>query len=327
MKVLVTGGAGYIGSETVRYLRKEGLEPVVLDNLSTGSANAVDGAQLYVGDILDSTLLRRIFSKHQIDSVIHFAACKNVGESMRNPEKYWLNNVLGTKALLQEMDLAGVRKIVFSSSCSVYGNPGVLPVVESTPINPQSVYAESKYICERLLQWAALSTGTRSIALRYFNAAGASLDGFHGEDWNRSENLIPRALRALLLGDVSLEVFGSDYATPDGTAIRDYVHVNDLAVAHFRALQALDSLDGFTPINLGTGKGSSVREILSTVERISGRSPEFSLVARRRGDPESIFADFSLAKTVLDWQPMIDLVGIISTALKWHERQTREVAR
>ena len=321
MNVLVTGGAGYIGSETVRYFMEMGLEPIVLDNLSTGSADSTPGAILYEGDIANEALVSSILSEHQIETVVHFAASKNVGESMTNPEKYWRNNVMGTSALLDQMAANGVKKIVFSSSCSVYGNPTRLPVTEDERLDPQSVYAESKLICERMLHWHSLARGLKAVSLRYFNAAGASLDGRFGEDWNRSENLIPKALRALLTEEVTLEIYGTDYETLDGTAIRDYVHVRDLAVAHYKALYFLATHDGHTPVNIGSGKGSSVMEIITAAEQLSKLQLSSRTTARRPGDPEAVYANYSLAEEVLDWRPSIGLEGIVSSALAWHRRQ------
>jgi UDP-glucose-4-epimerase GalE len=321
MTVLITGGAGYIGSETVRYFLEQGVRVVVMDNLTTGSLESIPQEILYQGDILDERLLESVFTQQQIDSVIHFAACKNVGESMKNPRKYWKNNVLGTMTLLNQMERFGVKKIVFSSSCSVYGNPGSLPVTETSPLAPQSVYAESKLICERLLNWHSVANGLQAISLRYFNAAGASLDGRYGEDWSLSENLIPRVLRALLQHGAPLEIFGSDYDTNDGTAIRDYVHVRDLADAHFKAYTRLDIQKGSVAINLGTGVGSSVLDIINSAALISNATVPFVFGPRRAGDPEKVFADYSLARELLEWEPTINLREIVSTALVWHRSQ------
>ena len=237
--VLVTGGAGYIGSHTVRALRETSCDVVVLDTLALGDANAVLGAPLVQGDIADRELVGSVLRDYGVTDVIHFAAYKSVGESMESPGKYWRNNVTGTIELLEACRDAGVERFVFSSSCSVYGTPERVPVTESAVIQPESVYAETKATVERMLRWHEVTDGLRSVSLRYFNAAGASSDGRIGEDWNYSINLIPLAMKAVLLGDRRLQVFGADYDTPDGTCIRDYIHVEDLADAHVKALEYL----------------------------------------------------------------------------------------
>ncbi len=237
--VLVTGGAGYIGSHTVRALREAGRDVVVLDSLELGRREAVIDAPLVVGDIHDQDLVTATCNEHGVTQLVHFAAYKAVGESMEQPAKYWRNNVAGTVELVEACLASGVHDVVFSSSCSVNGTPAVVPVTETAPIHPESVYAESKAMVERILHWYGQTSDLRSVSLRYFNAAGASFDGRIGEDWTYSQNLVPLAMKALLLKDRRLSVFGDDYDTPDGTCIRDYIHVADLADAHVKALAYL----------------------------------------------------------------------------------------
>src|SRR5215207_8366960 len=241
MTVLVTGGAGYIGSHTVRAMAADGRDVVVLDSLELGRADAVLGAPLVEGGIHDETLVEQVCGDHGVTAIVHFAAYKSVGESMQSPGKYWHNNIDGTASLVDAAMRAGVRDIVFSSSCSVYGTPADVPVVEAAPIHPESVYAESKAMVERILHWYGVTKGLRSASLRYFNAAGASHDAVIGEDWDFSINLVPLVMKAVLGAGPPVKVFGTDYPTPDGTAIRDYIHVEDLAAAHIRALDRLGS--------------------------------------------------------------------------------------
>ena len=239
MSILVTGGAGYIGSHTVRRLTKEGREVVVLDTMEFGHRDAVIEAELVEGDIADTDLVVDLCDRRGVEQVVHFAAYKNVGESMSNPQRYWINNVAGTAKLAEALSAAGIDQIVFSSSCSVYGTPAIVPVTEAAPIQPESVYAESKATTERILRWYEQTHGLRSVSLRYFNAAGASADSRIGEDWAESLNLVPVAMKATLGRRRPLQVFGNDYPTPDGTCIRDYIHVDDLADAHAKALDYL----------------------------------------------------------------------------------------
>jgi UDP-glucose 4-epimerase len=318
---LVTGGAGYIGSHTVRAMRSAGREVVVLDTLELGIAEAVIDAPLVVGDIADEALVEQVCRDHGVDTIVHFAAYKNVGESMQLPSKYFHNNVDGSVRLLDAAVRAGVRQFVFSSSCSVYGTPATVPVTESQPIQPESVYAETKAVVERVLHWYGEVHGVRSVSLRYFNAAGASLDARIGEDWQYSLNLIPVAIRALLLGDRTLKVFGSDYPTPDGTCIRDYIHVDDLAGAHIAAIDHLGRGGATTAVNVGTGVGSSVKEVLDAIERVAGRPVPHEYVERRAGDPVTTFADTARSHEVLGWTPKYGLDEIVTTAYRWHEGQ------
>ena len=318
---LVTGGAGYIGSHTVRALRSAGREVVVLDTLERGNADSVLDAPLVVGDHADEVLVERLCREYAVDTIVHFAAYKNVGESMREPSKYFHNNVDGTVRLLDGARRAGVEQVVFSSSCSVYGTPDSVPVDESQPIRPESVYAETKAIVERVLHWYGDVHGVRSVSLRYFNAAGASLDARIGEDWTYALNLVPVAMKALLLGDVRLQVFGDDYPTPDGTCIRDYIHVDDLADAHVAAIDYLSQGGETTALNVGTGVGTSVKEVLDAIERVAGREVPHDIVPRREGDPVATFADPALSRKVLDWIPRHGLTEIIESAYRWHLAQ------
>lgn len=321
----MTGGAGYIGSHTVRALRDAGREVVVLDSLELSTADAVLGAPLVVGDIADEALVEQVCRDHEVDAIVHFAAYKNVGESMQSPAKYFHNNVDATVHLVEAARRAGVDRLVFSSSCSVYGTPAQVPVDESQPIAPESVYAETKAMVERVLHWYGQVGGLRSVSLRYFNAAGASFDARIGEDWTYALNLIPVALRALLLGERQLDVFGDDYPTPDGTCVRDYIHVDDLAAAHVAALDYLHRGGATTAVNVGTGIGSSVREVLDGIERVAGRPVPHRVVPRRAGDPAATFADTTRARELLGWEARYGLDEILETAYRWHLAQLDRV--
>ena len=319
--ILVTGGAGYIGSHTVRALRAAGREVVVIDSLELGDADAVIDAPLVQGDIADGELVGSVLREHAVTDVVHFAAYKSVGESMESPGKYWRNNVAGTVELVEACAAAGVERFVFSSSCSVYGTPKVVPVTEEAAIDPESVYAETKATVERILRWYGVTAGLRSVSLRYFNAAGASTDGRIGEDWTYSINLIPIAMKAVLLGDRRLQVFGADYDTPDGTCIRDYIHVEDLADAHLKALGYLAGCGPTVEVNVGTGIGSSVFDVIRATEAVSGRPVPHDIVARRAGDPVATFADPARARELLGWTAERGLDEIVRTAYDWHRSQ------
>jgi UDP-glucose-4-epimerase GalE len=316
--ILVTGGAGYIGSHTVRALRAAGQEVVVIDSLELGAADAVIDATLVQGDIADGELVGSVLHDFGVSAVVHFAAYKSVGESMESPGKYWRNNVAGTVELLETCIAAGVEQFVFSSSCSVYGTPAVVPVTEDAAVAPESVYAETKAVVERMLHWYGVTSAMRSVSLRYFNAAGASSDGRIGEDWRYSINLIPLAMKAVLLDDHRLQVFGADYDTPDGTCVRDYIHVDDLADAHLKALEYLAAGGSTVEVNVGTGVGSSVFDVIRATEAVSGRPVPHDVVGRRAGDPVATFADPARARDLLGWTAERGLDEIVRSAYDWH---------
>ncbi|MEY4174851.1 MAG: UDP-glucose 4-epimerase [Actinomycetota bacterium] len=318
MSVLVTGGAGYIGSHTSRHLHEQGRDVVVLDSLEYGTRAAVDGLPLVVGDIADEQLVADVVRRHGVTEVVHFAAYKFVGESMENPEAYWRNNVSGSISLLRALRGAGVERLVFSSSCSVYGTPERVPVDEGCAIRPESVYAESKAMVERVLQWESSLTDFRGISLRYFNAAGAHPSGDIGEVWDRAQNLVPLVMKAAMGRSGPLKVFGNDYPTPDGTGVRDYIHVLDLAAAHAAALDHLATGGSGGAYNVGTGRGNSVLEVISAAERISGRTVPYEVVPRRPGDVVAVWGDCSLAQRELGWTATRSLDDIVATAWNWH---------
>jgi UDP-arabinose 4-epimerase len=321
LAVLVTGGAGYIGSHTCKALARAGHLPVTLDNLVHGHRSAVRWGPLVEGDARDRAQVERAMREHRIDAVVHFAAYAYVGESMRDPGKYFGNNVGGTLAVLDAMRACDVRRIVFSSTCATYGVPRSLPIREDHPQDPINPYGESKRVAERALHWYGAAHGLRSVALRYFNAAGADLDGEIGEDHDPETHLIPLAIGAALGTQPPLQVCGSDYPTPDGTAVRDYVHVCDLADAHARALDYLIQGGDSMALNLGTGHGHSVRDVVVAVERVARRTVPRRDVARRPGDPASLIADAGRARDLLGWAPRCsDLDTIVDTAWRWHAR-------
>ena len=318
MSVLVTGGAGYIGSHTVRALRNAGVDVVVLDSLEYGHREAVLDAPLEVGDIADAALVERVVNDYAVDSVVHFAAYKAAGESMEVPGRYFENNVGRSARLLSALHDAGIERIVFSSTCAVYGTPRTLPVDEQHPTGPESPYGESKRIVEQMLHWFSECHGMRSVALRYFNAAGASADARIGEDNPRPLNLVPLAMQAALRQLRVLPINGTDYPTPDGTTIRDYVHVDDLAAAHVRALHYLEAGGDSTIVNVGTGRGASTIEVIEGAKRASGVDFATAPAPRRPGDPTEVFADNRRAGELLGWQPQHDLDDILASAWRWH---------
>jgi len=321
MRVLVTGGAGYIGSHTARLLAEEGLHPVVLDNLGRGHGEAARFAPLVEGDIGDRELVARVVREHGIEAVVHFAAFAYVGESVHDPRLYWTNNTLKAFALIDTLLEGGVKNLVFSSTCATYGDPQRLPLAEDHPQAPVSPYGATKLAVEMILRSYGVAYGLRWIALRYFNAAGAHPDGTLGELHDPETHLVPLAIEAALGRGKPLSIFGGDYPTPDGTAVRDYVHVLDLADAHVRALRHLAGGGESGALNLGTGRGNSVREIVETVERVTGKRVPHSTAARREGDPPALVADPTRARTVLGWEPRyVNIAETIETAVRWHSR-------
>jgi UDP-arabinose 4-epimerase len=326
--ILVTGGAGYVGAHACKALAAAGYRPVVYDNLSRGHREAVRWGPLVEGDLHDIARLAEALRAHQIAAVIHFAALAYVGESVADPERYYANNLGGTLALLGAMRQAEVETIVFSSTCAVYGVPDTVPIAETTAKAPLNPYGDTKLAIERVMHWYAGAYGLRYAALRYFNAAGADPDGEIGEDHDPETHVIPLVLRAALGTGVPISIFGTDYPTRDGTAIRDYIHVGDLADAHLRALRHLAGGGENGALNLGTGRGYSVREVIAAVERIAGRPVPQREAPRRAGDPPELVADPALARSRLGWQPRhSDLDTIIATALAWETRAGRPLAK
>jgi UDP-glucose 4-epimerase len=322
-KILVTGGAGYIGSFTVLALKRSGFEPIVLDSLETGHREAIPGIKLYVANLqTDSDLLDKVFKKEKPEAVIHFAAYIEVGESMENPQKYFLNNVGGSLNLLRAMVSNNVLKFVFSSSAAVYGEPTKIPIEESDQKLPTNPYGESKLLVEKILSWYAKAYGLSAVSLRYFNAAGAAQDGSIGQDYPKPTHLITRACEAATGKRKGFKINGDDYNTPDGTCIRDYIHVLDLADAHVAALRYLEKAKGeFSAYNVGTGKGHSVLEVVKMVKKISGVSFKSPMGPRREGDPARLVARADKIKKDFDWQPKYsDLKAIVESAWKWHQR-------
>jgi UDP-arabinose 4-epimerase len=320
LKTLVTGGAGYIGSHTCKALAAAGHTPVVLDNLSTGHRWAVKWGPLVVADIADRSRVKSTVKEFGIGAVIHFAAHAYVGESVRKPQKYFDNNVTKTLALLDTLLEAGISKVVLSSSCATYGVPQKLPISEDDAQQPINPYGESKLFVEKVLYWYEVAYGIRHMNLRYFNAAGADPDGEIGEDHDPETHLIPLVIAAAQGVNPTFEIFGTDYDTADGTAVRDYVHVCDLARAHVNALDYLVAGGHSASVNLGTGCGHSIREVISAVETISGRAVPVVEGPRRPGDPATLIANPQLGQTVLSWTPdKSDLQTIVRTAWRWHQ--------
>jgi UDP-glucose-4-epimerase GalE len=317
--VLVIGGAGYIGSHTARALKNSGHEVIIYDNLSTGHACLAKGFRLIQGDVLDSTSL--LSAMRRADAVMHFAAHAYVGESVTNPRKYFRNNVEGGLSLLNAAIDAGVRKIIFSSTCAVYGEQSHVPIAENASRQPVNPYGVSKLFFEHALEAYDRAYGLRFASLRYFNAAGADESGEIGELHEPETHLIPLALQASAGTGPELQVFGSDYPTPDGTCIRDYIHVNDLAVAHLKALEHLDAGKESFAVNIGTGIGYSVQEVISTIEKVAGNSVPRRIVARRSGDPPALVADPRRAQSLLQWKATRSLHDIIATAWTWMDRR------
>jgi len=322
LNILVTGGAGYIGSHFVKQLVKVGYNAVVLDNLSRGHKESVPAnVNLEIVDLKDYKSTRTIFNKYKFDAVVHFAAYAYVGESVENPELYYTNNLIGTMNLLKAVKESGINKFVFSSTCSLYGNPLKVPISENESVKPINPYAHSKQMIENILKDYSEAYGINYVALRYFNAAGADPEGDIGESHDPEPHLIPITLQVALGKREKVSIFGNDYDTPDGTCLRDYIHINDLADAHIKALEYLNNGGSSDIFNLGTGNGNSVLEIIRTAEKIIGEKIKFEITDRRAGDPAVLVADNKKAKQVLDWQPEFNLEKIISTAWNWHSNQ------
>jgi len=319
--VLVTGGAGYIGSHACKALARAGYLPVTYDNLLHGHREVVKWGPLVVGDIGDRDRLVATLLDHKIVGVMHFAALINVGESMSDPLAYFRNNTANSFILLDAMREAAVGAIVFSSTCATYGDPLRVPIDEKHPQAPVNAYGESKLMVERALAWSARAHGLRYAALRYFNACGADPDGETGENHDPETHLIPLVLRAALGLHRQIDIYGTDYPTPDGTAVRDYIHVQDLAEAHVKAIAHLLAGGDSLALNLGTGTGRSVREVIDAVERVTGRSVPRREMPRRAGDPASLVADARLADQLLGWRPHLsDLESIVGTAWEWTQK-------
>jgi UDP-glucose-4-epimerase GalE len=317
MKVLVIGGAGYIGSHTARVLRKHGHEAIIYDNLSTGYESLAKGFELVIGDIADTVKLRTVMNR--VDAVMHFAAYAYVGESVRDPRKYFRNNVEAALNLLNTCVDAGVRSFVFSSTCAVYGVPSKVPITEDAIRQPINPYGISKLFLENALEAYSPAYGLRYASLRYFNASGADESGEIGELHNPETHLIPLALSATGTSSSPLQIFGTDYPTPDGTCIRDYIHVNDLAEAHVLALGRVAKGDDSFAVNLGTGQGHSVSEIVRAVEKVTGKAVNRNVAPRRSGDPPALVADPSRAQKLLQWKATRSLDDIVTTAWKWSQ--------
>ena len=317
MAVLVVGGAGYIGSHTAHVLQRKGYDVIIYDNLSTGHRELAEGFELVVGDIGDSAKLAKVLSR--CDSVIHFAAHAYVGESVQNPKKYYHNNVIAALTLLDTAIESRVREFIFSSTCAVYGNPLKVPITESNPRQPVNPYGATKLAFENALEAYGRAYGLRYVSFRYFNAAGADENGKIGEIHDPETHLIPLIFQAMQGKRAALEIFGDDYPTPDGTCIRDYIHVTDLAEAHVLGLEYLSKGES-AAINLGTGKGHSVTEVVAAVEKITGHKVPINIGPRRPGDPPELVADPSLAQKLLKWKAKYSLDEIIRTAWNWAQK-------
>jgi len=320
-KVLVTGGAGYIGSHACKLLARSGYAPVVFDNLVYGHRDFVKWGELEEGDLCDSARVHEVIAKHRPEAVLHFAAYALVGESVTNPGKYYRNNVGGSLNLLDAMVAGGVKRIVFSSTCATYGVPSVVPIPEDHAQEPINPYGMSKLMVERMLADFEVAHGMRFAALRYFNAAGADPDGEIGEWHDPETHLIPLVLDAATGARADIAIFGTDYPTPDGSCIRDYIHVSDLAQAHLLALRHLESGKESLRLNLGTGRGYSVREVIATAEAVTGKKIPVRVAERRAGDPPSLVGDPTQAQKILGWKAELsDLETIVRHAWAWQRK-------
>jgi UDP-glucose-4-epimerase GalE len=318
--VLVVGGAGYIGCHAARELRRRGYEAIIYDNLSTGHKFLAEGFELIVGDIAESDKLKTVLER--VQAVMHFAAHAYVGESVANPRKYFQNNIVGGLSLLNAVLDSPVRKLIFSSTCATYGVPETLPITEKAARLPVNPYGATKLTFEHALEAYDRAYGLRFVSFRYFNAAGADESGEVGEKHVPEPHLIPAAFEAVHSERSELEIFGSDYPTPDGTCIRDYIHVNDLADAHVRGIEYLEQ-GSSTALNLGTGRGHSVHQVISMIERVTGQRVPQRIAPRREGDPPQLVADPSQAQKVLEWKATRSLEQIVATAWKWDENRRR----
>ena len=324
MSILVTGGAGYIGSHTVKFLMGKGYDVIVFDNLVYGHGDIAQklGVKLIEGDLSDRSLLDKLFSEHDIEAVVHFAAYTYVGESMSNPAKYYRNNVVSTLNLLEAMEKAGVRKIVFSSTCATYGIPQEIPLTETHPQNPISTYGYTKLVVENILKDFQRAYDWNYVAFRYFNAAGASADGLIGEDHDPEPHLIPLILYAALGKRDSISIYGQDYDTPDGTCIRDYIHVEDLAEAHSLGLEYLNQGGKSDVFNLGNGNGFSVKEVIAAAKKVTEIDFTVKHGDRRPGDPAMLVGSSEKARKILGWQPQYpEIETIIEHAWQWHQQR------
>jgi UDP-glucose-4-epimerase GalE len=318
-QILVVGGAGYIGSHMCKYLHKEGLQPIVLDNLSRGHKQAVQWGTFYEGDMDDVTLLKKIFSSHTIAAVMHFAAFCYVDESMHHPLKYYKNNIASTLVLLEQMRVFGVDKFIFSSTCATYGEPESLPLVEDHPQRPINPYGRSKLMLEQILDDMDSAYRLRSVCLRYFNAAGADPEGELGEDHLPETHLIPLIMQTVLGQRPEMTIFGDAYPTPDGTCVRDYIHIQDLAQAHYLSLQHLLQGGDSRKYNLGNGDGYSIMDVIQTAEKVTGSKLVYNYAEPRPGDPASLVGSAELITKDFGWQPQFDtLEKILQTAWNWH---------
>ena len=322
MSILVCGGAGYIGSHAVYQLIEKGEDVVIVDNLQTGHRDALNPkAKFYEGDIREAAVLDKIFTENVIEAVIHFAANSLVGESMEKPLKYFNNNVYGMQVLMEAMKRHGINKIVFSSTAAVYGEPKRIPILEDDETTPTNTYGETKLTMEKMMKWVSRADGIRYVSLRYFNAAGALPDGSIGEDHHPETHLIPLILQVPLGKREHITVYGDDYATPDGTCLRDYIHVVDLADAHVLALEYLRKGNESNIFNLGNGKGFSVKEMIEAAKKVTGKEIAVEMGNRRAGDPAQLIASSEKARRVLGWQPQFtDVEAVISTAWTWHQK-------
>ncbi|WP_127585289.1 UDP-glucose 4-epimerase GalE [Paenibacillus koleovorans] len=323
MSILVTGGAGYIGSHTVKELLAQGEQVVVIDNLATGFRAAVpEGVSFIEGDIRDASVLDALFTQHSIEAVVHFAASSLVGQSVEIPLQYYDNNMIGAHSLVSAMVRHGVKKIVFSSTAATYGEPKRVPIEESDPTEPTNPYGETKLAMERMFRWCEQAYGVKSVSLRYFNAAGAAQDGTIGEDHKPETHLIPLILQVPLGKREHITMFGDDYPTEDGTCIRDYIHVMDLANAHWLAIRHLREQDTSGVFNLGNGTGFSVKQVVDVAREVTGHAIPAVVAPRRAGDPAVLIASSEKARSVLGWQPRYaDLKTIIESAWEWHRNR------